>query len=196
MPFWYVKQWNIPEQHYSFLALFSVICYILALFIIRCMIKKKSLDYLLKSAIYLVLGITMLSVLFFAFGLSGVFYLVLIMSLFAIVSVMIFPTANALLLDIFKDNAGIISAVSTTVLFLTAGLLAFIESKFNVLNFENLAVFLVIISSACFLSNYILIPCRRRQQIHNVYIEKLSFFNRLAIKLRIRFLSLIKAVTR
>jgi MFS transporter, DHA1 family, 2-module integral membrane pump EmrD len=153
MPFWYIKQWGIPKQYYSFLALFSVGGYILGLFLVRHMIKKISLEFILKDAIFFILGIAIMSLIFAIIGFSGIFYLVLIMSFFAIASGIIFPTVNALLLDIFKENAGMISAVSTTILFLTAGMLALIESQFNVLNLWNLTVFLIIISAGCLLSN-------------------------------------------
>jgi MFS transporter, DHA1 family, 2-module integral membrane pump EmrD len=146
MPFWYVSQWGVADKHYAYLALFSVAAYMISLLLCRYLVKRIALDTLLMAA--LVLGVLsgFIALALSFFHLHGVIYLVLIMSLFAFSVGMIFPTANAGVLNVFHHRAAIASALMTFFTFGMTGVFSWIESHYNVLSLWPPAIGITITS--------------------------------------------------
>lgn len=158
MPFWYVKQWNVPEQYYAFLALFSVGGYLFALMLTRHFVKRFSLEKILRIGLWSGFCVAIISFSFALFQMTGILPLVITMSLFAITPGIAFPAANASVMAIFKSQAAMASALSTTLVFLMAAIFSYIESHLNVHSMWELAALLIVVNVVSLLSNYLWMP--------------------------------------
>lgn len=146
MPFWYVSTYHIPEHHYAFLAIFSVAAYLFGLMLTRYLVRFTSTTSLLKMTLWVSLGISLITLLFALTHQCSLILLVLLMSLFAFCPAVAFPCANANVMNIFKERAAMAAALSSTLMFFTAGIMTWVESHLNVTTLWQLSLLLMIIA--------------------------------------------------
>lgn len=132
MPYWFVSQFGISENRYAYLALFSVGAYIITLTLMRKLITRFSNDHLLFIGTVLTTIFAIFSVFFAAFMPSSVVTVTLLISLYTVCTGFIFPNANAAIMSAFKHAAGSASALSVTLVFLSAALCSFIAMNLSV----------------------------------------------------------------
>lgn len=146
MPFWYVDQWHLHENTYSFLALFSVISYVLTLLCTRKLLTYISMVKLYKFSLCFCLFTAMLGLSLSLLHQSGVIMLVIIMTLFSVTPGIAFPTANAILLRKYSNHPAKLSALSSTIMFLFAGLLTWLESQMTVGTLWEISMLILLVS--------------------------------------------------
>ena len=146
MPFWYVTQWHIAENHYAFLALFSVSGYLISLFVAHRLIITITLERLLKIGLWLLISASVLAFIFSIIGFSGIIPLVSTMTVFAIGGGLIFITSNTIVISQYKPIAAVAAALTTTSVCLMAALFSWIESHLSVHSLWELAPLLLLVS--------------------------------------------------
>lgn len=146
MPFWYVQQWHIPEQYYAFLALFNVVAYVSALAVTRYLVNYWRLTTLIRCGMLLG-SVTVVIALFLSiYNAHSWVPIVIIMTLMALSSGVIFPSANAAGLSYFKKQAGPYSALTSSSMFLMAAIFSYIESHLLVIHLWPLTLFLGVVN--------------------------------------------------
>lgn len=171
MPFWYVDQWKLSEDTYAFLALFTVGAYLFALLLTRKLVNRIQLETLLKFALWSSLGSAFLGVVFSAFNFFGITALVIVMTLFALTPGIAFPVANARLMHHFRNQAAMLSALSATMMFLTASIFSWIESHLLVHNLWQLSSVLIVVAIIALASYYRLGNIKKEQSIESAVKE-------------------------
>lgn len=152
MPFWYVAQFHINEQHYAFLALVSVGVYVTTLMIVRCLIDVISLEKLIRIALSIGVVTAGLLCLFALVGVHGVLPIVIVMGFFAIVPGITSPCVSAVLMKRFSSEAAMVSALTATFMFFMAAVFSYLESRLNVTHLGELATLMLITTVFSFLS--------------------------------------------
>ena len=165
MPFWYVSEWGISDKYYAYLAIFTVIAYLVTLFTVRSLINKFKIESILRIGLLFGFGVAVLSFCFSLFGFNGVWSLVFIMTLFAIGSGIVFPSSNALLMHKFHNHAAMASAVCSTIVFGSAAIYSLIESHLNVSTDFDLSIFLIIVTIIALSLHKICSPKKRNSNI-------------------------------
>lgn len=150
MPFWYVAQFHINEQHYAFLALVSVGVYVTTLMVIRRLIDSISLEKLIRIALAIGVAAAGLLCIFAVVGIHGVLPIVIVMGLFAIVPGITSPCVSAVLMKRFSSEAAMVSALTATFMFFMAAVFSYLESRLNVTHLGELATLMLITSVFAF----------------------------------------------
>jgi len=167
MPFWYVNQLNIPEQYYSFLALFTVCCYLAALSFARYFIELYSLEKILRLSLWIGFGAAAIALSFAILNISGIVPLIITMSIVAITPGITFPLANAGALSHFKSDSAMISALSTTLMFSLAAFFSWIESHLNIHTLWEIGLLLLLTNSISLITNYRWMPTEKNRKLMN-----------------------------
>jgi MFS family permease len=158
MPFWYVTQWHIKAQHFAFLAIFNVAAYLISLYTTRAVLKKYSIEFLIRVGILLG-GVTVLFAFLSAvFDFRGPVPLVMTSMLLALSAGVLFPSSNAGGLSHFKVVSASMSALTATLAFLSVGLFAWILSHLSVVTLWSYTFFLLTIVLLSGVVNYLCMP--------------------------------------
>lgn len=142
MPYWFVKQFHIAENHYAYLALFSVTAYIITLVLMRSLVNRFSSNKLLFIGVLLTISLAVFAIISAMTLPSTVTTVVLLISLFTFCTGFVFPNANVGVMSTFKHAAGPASALSVTLVFLAAAFFSLIAMNLSMQSLWPVALYI------------------------------------------------------
>ena len=95
---WYVQQWHIATDHYAFLAIFSVISFLIGLMLARYSVLRVTPEKMYRYVLLFALLVCLVSWLLPFVSDTSVYQIVALISVFTFISGLCSPLANALIL--------------------------------------------------------------------------------------------------
>jgi len=163
MPFWYVVQFHVGDQHYGWLALLPIASYVLGSQLTNYLLKYWTLDKLLLSGIWIIVLVSILLVLLTIFNHPSLIMLNSLMTVFSFASGIVTPMTNASVMDAFRDKVTILSAVMSGIRVLAAAILTLFSTNILFHTYGPLALYTSIIAVLTVISFYFL--SNRKQKI-------------------------------
>ncbi len=146
MPFWFVVQWKMSEQAYTYLGIFSVGAYIAGIIISRLLMQRLKSDHVVLIGLIEGFLCALTASLFAIFHFDGVLPLVIVMTIFSNAAGVIFPVVYASILHYFSKLTTLAAALNGICMFFMAGFFAWICSHINVEHLVHLAILLSTVS--------------------------------------------------
>ena len=118
MPYWYVAQLGIAEQHYAYLTIPTVGMYLVGLTTARFLIRNHELETILLLGTFAALCTAVVTALLAILDISGVVSIVASVSLFGLCAGLVVPSANGGAMTVFKKSAAPVSALLVATVFI------------------------------------------------------------------------------